>query len=716
MNLLLNGLNDQQKEAVLTTKGPVMAIAGAGSGKTSVLTRRIAYLIYHENVNPSNILAITFTNKAANEMKERVKDLIKINTYDMWISTFHSMGVKILRKYIDYLGYERTFQILDDDDTLQLIKSLMKKRNYNTKIFNPKIIRKLILKAKFDKEILDDIEMPYGEISRIILYDYQQYLKESNLVDFEDLLILPIKLLNQEKEIRDYYHERFQYILVDEFQDTNNIQYELVKKLLGPHHNLFIVGDEDQSIYAFRGANIENIKKFKHDFPKHKLILLEQNYRSTNTILTAANSVIKNNKSRIPKNLYSSKGKGNLIVHYKGVTHRDEVEYVASKITSLVKKGYKYNDIAILYRANSTSRLYEDVFLQKQIPYRIFGNLSFFKRQEIKDLTAYLRFILNPNDAFSFTRVISAPRRGIGPSTIEKIIQYAGDNELTFSDALNLSPRYLGKAQAKKLIDFMNLIIDLRQKLSQIKLDDFIDILLEKTGYLEMLKGDDKREVRYENLMEFKSILAENSEIYENVTKEEMLTYILEDIALKSEETKEEVIDGVSLMTLHSAKGLEFKIVFIVALENGMFPLSRAFSDTFELEEERRLMYVGLTRAKELLFLTNAESRQIYGEIARNDDSLFLEEIPNELIKREGYRSLSYNINKPQNKMKKPTIKRVVKNNNINELDKGDKVKHKVFGEGIVVSVAKDQCVIAFAQPHGIKTLLKDHPAITKIS
>ncbi|QMS84883.1 ATP-dependent helicase [Candidatus Xianfuyuplasma coldseepsis] len=722
MNDLLIGLNEKQREAVLQTEGPVMAIAGAGSGKTSVLTKRIAYLIFEKNVNPQNILAITFTNKAANEMKQRVRQALGINTYDMWISTFHSMGARILRDYIERLGYKRNFQIIDDDDTHQLVKNLMKKSNIDTKLFNPKIIRNLVLKMKFDEDFIKSIEAPINEVVAIIYKKYQSYLFESNLVDFEDLLLLTIKLLKQEQDVKAYFNNKFHYVLVDEFQDTNNVQYELIKLLVNENKNIFIVGDEDQSIYAFRGANIENINKFKRDYKNYYLVLLEQNYRSTNNILNAANNIIQNNSTRIPKNLFSEKGKGEPITHYKGVTARDEVEYVAMKIIHMVRKGYEYNDFAILYRANSTSRSFEDVFLQKQIPYRIFGNTSFFKRKEIKDFTAYLRFILNNDDAFSFIRAVSAPRRGIGPVTIERVVDYAANNGLAFSDALRLSSDFLGKTASNKITAFMDMMVDFRTQLDDIPFTDFVDYVLDKTGYIDMLKLDDKGDVRYENLLEFKTILAENNEIYEDLTKEEMLTYILEDIALKSEETKEDVENGVTLMTLHSAKGLEFRVVFIVALEMGMFPLSRTFGDRFEFEEERRLMYVGVTRAKEKLFVTNADTRQTYGETLRNADSVFIEEIPAELLHREGY-SVAVNRSKNVNSVyQRPEYKRqidqkrksLLSKDNTNDLNKGDKVIHKVFGDGVVVSVAGDHCVIAFQVPHGIKTLLKDHPAISK--
>lgn len=720
---LIENLNEKQREAVLKTEGPVIAIAGAGSGKTSVLTKRIAYLIFEKGISPNNILAITFTNKAAMEMKDRVYKEIQVGTRSMWISTFHSMCARILRDNIERLGYDKNFQIIDDDDTLQLIKSLMKKSNYDTKLFNPKIVRSMVMKTKFDIGFLEGIEAPLNKVIETIHKKYEAYLFDSNLVDFEGLLLLTIRLLREHEEVREFYHKQFKYILVDEFQDTNNVQYELIRLLVNKDKNLFIVGDEDQSIYAFRGANIENINKFKKDYSNYHLVLLEQNYRSTNNILSAANEVIKNNRSRIVKNLYSTKGDGEKITHYKAVTARDEVEYIAMKILTMNRQGYDYNDFAILYRANAASRQFEDVLLQKQIPYRIYGNTSFFKRKEIKDFTSYLRFVLNQDDAFSFLRVISAPRRGIGPTTIDKILDYATENELSFSDALRLTPSYLGKNQASKITEFMNLMKDFREKLDELPFEDYVDYVLQNSGYLSVLEGDDKADVRYENLLEFKTILAENNEIYEDLTKAEMLTFILEDIALKAAETNEEIENAVTLMTLHAAKGLEFKVVFIVTLEMGMFPSSRAFDDPFEFEEERRLMYVGVTRAKEKLFLTNADVRQTYGDTKRNPVSKFILEIPDQFIEREGYSEVikkSQNVNsiyrKPE--MKKQLInkrKKSLDNYKQNDLNKGDKISHTKFGDGVVVSVAGDNCVIAFTHPHGIKKLLKDHPAIKKI-
>jgi DNA helicase-2/ATP-dependent DNA helicase PcrA len=722
MNDLLQGLNEKQKEAVLQTEGPVMAIAGAGSGKTSVLTKRIAYLIYAKNIPYQNILAITFTNKAAKEMKNRIYQETGIFGRDMWISTFHSMCAKILRQHIERLGYQRNFQIIDDDDTAQLVKSIMKKQGYDIKMYPHKTVRNLVLKVKHDPSFLEDIEEPIRSVVERVEKIYTMNLFESNLVDFDDLLLLTIKLLKEHKDVKEYYHQLFKYVLVDEFQDTNNIQYDLVKQLVNEDENIFIVGDEDQSIYAFRGANIENINRFKKDYPKYHLVLLEQNYRSTNVILKAANEIIKNNSSRIAKNLYSTKDGGDLITHYKAVTARDEVEFVANQILKMSSKGYAYNDFAILYRANSTSRQFEEVFMQKQIPYRIFGNTSFFKRREIKDFTAYLRFIINPDDAFSFLRIISVPRRGIGNKTVEQILEYASDGGFVLSDAIKRANDYLSKGMSNKVLEFMSMIEHFREKLESLPFDDFVDFVLKHSGYLEMLQSDDKGDVRYENIQELKTILKESEGLYEEASKIEQLSYVLEDISLKSEETKEEIIDGVTMLTLHSAKGLEFRVVFIVALEMGMFPLHQSMNSVKDFEEERRLMYVGVTRAKERLFLTNASVRQTYGQTNQNMNSKFLEEIPRKYIETKGYSQSVYQSNGYESPKKRNQVrsaftekrKQNIESYNSNDLNKGDKVSHKTFGDGVVVSVTGNQCIIAFKQGVGIKKLMKDHPAIIK--
>lgn len=726
MSNLLSNLNEKQKEAVLTTQGPVMAIAGAGSGKTSVLTKRIAYLIEKGLAELDEILAITFTNKAAKEMKERVMQLTGVTYPPSWISTFHSMCARILRTRgpincynIELLGYRRDFVILDDDDTSQLVKSILKKLNYDPKTYKYREIKGYVMKIKQDDGYVDDFPEPKRTVCLRVFEEYQRRLKDNNLLDFADLQLKVIDLLEENEIVRKFYQDKFKYVHVDEFQDTNNTQFHLMKLLVGSHNNVFVVGDQDQSIYKFRGANVRNIDHFKSEYPDYRIILLEQNYRSTNTILKAANAVISENSNRIPKKLFSTRGDGDSITVYKGVTSRDEIEYVAREILRLQRRGIALNDIAVLYRTNNTSRQFEDVFLQKQIQYRVRGNTSFFKRKEIKDFASYLRLILNINDAYSFSRVISVPRRGIGEKTLDKLYSYAADNELPLLDAIKISDQFLSRSASNKIKMFVNMILDFRGKLTDYPFNDFIDYILENSGYLKMLEDDDKGDVRYENLLEFKTILAENNELFEDANKEEMLFLMLEDIALKAEETNDEIEDGVDLMTLHSAKGLEYRYVFMVNVEETIFPAIRSVMDG-DIDEERRLMYVGITRAKDKLYITSADVRQTFGEIRRNGDSQFVKNIPEDLKDLKGLYELktkTYNVNSYQRKVKKQTksVPSVfMDNSNKNDISKGNKVNHKVFGDGVVVSVAGDNCVIAFKHPHGVKKLLKDHPAITK--
>lgn len=730
MSELLKNLNEKQREAVQMTEGPVMAIAGAGSGKTSVLTSRIAYLIMEKNVNPENILALTFTNKAANEMKERINRVFSEQDSfffraPSWISTFHSMCVKILREHHYALGYRRNFQILDDDDSLQLVKAKLKELNVDTKMFNPRDIKNQINKLKMKRIDKEDLHPAVQVVVQNVYLRYQDALQQNHLMDFDDLIVLTIKLFEEHEGIRKLYEEKFKYVLIDEFQDTNDIQYKLVKLILGQNKNIFIVGDEDQSIYKFRGANIRNINKFKKDFKDFHIVLLEQNYRSTNNILNAANNVIKKNKTRIDKNLYSSKGDGEIITHYKGTTARDEVEYIAMEILKKVRKGYKYNDFAVLYRANNISRQFEDVFMQKHIPYRIFGNTSFFKRLEIKDLTAYLRLILESDDEITFERCISSPKRGIGKVTLGKLFEFKQDNAYTLFEAIDLCEQVIGKSAATKLKAFKEMILRFKELLNEVSFNDFIDTILEESGYIKALENDEKRDVRIENLYEFKTMLAENEKIYEDYSREDMLMFLLEEVTLKSEEKQSDIEDGVTMLTLHAAKGLEFRVVFIVNVEMGIFPTSRVESIE-DLEEERRLMYVGITRAKEKLYLTNANIRQTFGDTHKTQDSLFIKEIGQDLVEVKGYsvfvkeshetvkiRPVTNNNEKLQraNKIKKQNLN----NYKDNDLNKGDKVNHSKFGDGIVVSVVGDNCMIAFKSPYGVKTLLKNHKAITKL-
>ena len=724
MSDLLKNLNEKQREAVVKIEGPVMAIAGAGSGKTSVLTSRIAYLIMNKKVNPDSILALTFTNKAANEMKERIKSnsLYTYSSAPSWVSTFHSMCVRILREHHLALNYRRNFQILDDDDVTQLIKSKIKDMNLDPKMYKAKEMKNLVQKYKTKRLDMEHFDSGIQVVIPSLYKRYQDTLVNNHLMDFDDLLLNTIKLFEEHDHIRQIYEDKFEYVLIDEFQDTNNIQYDLVKLLLGKNRNIFIVGDEDQSIYKFRGANIRNIMKFKSDYKDFHLVLLEQNYRSTNKILKAANNVISKNKTRIAKNLFSTKGDGENITFFKATTARDEVEYVATQIMKKVRSGYNYNDFAVLYRANNASRQFEDVFMQKHIPYRIYGNTSFFKRKEIKDLTAYLRLIMESDDEVTFERVVTTPRRGIGKVTLDKLKEFKNNNGYTMFDAVKHSKEVLSNNAYMKLLNFTEQITKFRESLYKVTFNTFVDQILNDSGYLLMLESDDKKDVRIENLMEFKTMLAENEKTYADFSREEMLMFLLEEVALKSEEKQSDIEDGVTMLTLHAAKGLEFRVIFIVNLEMGIFPTSRV-STQDDFEEERRLMYVGITRAKEKLYLTNAQVRQTFGDTHRTVDSPFIKEIGEDLIDVAGYTEF---INKSHQESFKPTISRKITQSNVkkrknldnyqeNELNKGDKIKHTKFGDGVVISVIGDNCMIAFKSEHGIKTLLKNHKTISKL-
>ncbi len=720
MDPLFNGLNETQRKAVKTTEGPVMAIAGAGSGKTSVLTRRIAHIILHLGVPKNNILAITFTNKAADEMKMRIAGLLSTSTRGMWISTFHAMCSRILRDHIDRLGYSRNFLIIDDDDVKQMIKIVMKALDIDVKTIPPARVKPHLLAMKSDPSRVENYEEPLKSHLKRIFPEYQRRLKANNLVDFEDLLILTIRLLEREPAVREHYQRQFEYILVDEFQDTNDPQYRLIRLLSDEKENVFIVGDEDQSIYAFRGANIENIKKFQKDYRDVKTILLEQNYRSTNTILKAANQIIRANKDRIEKNLFSTRGEGEKIHFFKGFSHRDEAEYVAETVKRLQRQGVAYDDMAVLYRANNTSRTFEEVFMQRRLPYKVIGSLSFFQRKEIKDIVAYLRLIVNPDDDYSFLRVVNVPKRGIGAKTVEKLAAHAEKNHTSLHGAIKDTDLSLSKNAKKKLMKFRRLVNDFQKRLETTDFNVFLDELVKESGYLAHLENDDMGEVRHENILELKSMIKETEARHEVSDKETLLTYVLEDIALKSQETEEVEADSVSLMTIHAAKGLEFSVVFLVGAEQGLFPLFRSLDDPKELEEERRLMYVAVTRAKDRLYITNAKQRQWYGETLMNHDSVFLRAIDPELLKLEGLnREQAENearYTMDYNRSRKMRAKRQSVNygKRDNDLRQGDKVIHKTFGEGLVVSVAAEQCVVAFAKEHGLKTLMKNHPSITK--
>ena len=689
----LDNLNKEQKEAVTYTEGPLLVIAGAGSGKTRVLTTRIAYLIKEKNVSPSNILAITFTNKAAKEMKERIIKLVGNESYDMQISTFHSFGLSIIRKYYSRLNYKSNFTIIDSDDSLTIIKRIIKDLDLDTKIYNPKAIRNRISGAKnellnpeqYSKYANTDFEEKVVEIYR----RYTDKLIRNNSVDFDDLLILPIKLLKENKDVLDYYQERFKYVLVDEYQDTNKAQYILVNMISNKYKNICVVGDESQSIYSFRGANYKNILNFEKDYKNTKVILLEENYRSTKYILDVANDIIKNNVNKKDKNLWTLNNEGNKVKYYRASDEKEEANYVVNQIKELLVNGVSKQEIAVLYRTNAQSRNIEEALLKENIPYKVVGSYFFYKRKEIKDLIAYLKLIYNVNDDASLERIINVPKRGIGIKTIENLSKTATINNSSMYDAISKG----------KELEFKKLIEEIKKESESLSLTELIDIILDKTGIKEELESEDTLEssIRLDNLNEFKSITKSFEEKYGIIS----LEAFLEEISLVSDVEEYNNEDLVTLMTIHSAKGLEFDNVFILGLEEGLFPHTNSLSSFEEIEEERRLMYVAVTRAKKNLQLVNAKKRIIYGNDSHNLPSRFINEINED--------NLDILKTKDDKVDKESLIDKNV------EYVLGEKVKHDIYGIGVIVGIKDKTIDIAFSFEHGVKTFMKGHKAIRKV-
>ena len=647
MNPLLNGMNDRQVEAVQTTEGPLLIMAGAGSGKTRVLTHRIAYLIDEKMVNPWNILAITFTNKAAREMKERAYQLNPA-TQDCLIATFHSMCVRILRRDADHIGYNRNFTIVDPGEQRTLMKRILKSLNLDPKKWNERTILGTISNAKND--LIDEVAYAaqagdmYTQIVAKCYEAYQKELRQSEAVDFDDLIMLTLRLFDQHPDVLTYYQQKFQYIHVDEYQDTNHAQYQLVKLLASRFKNICVVGDADQSIYGWRGADMQNILDFEKDYPDAKVVLLEENYRSTKTILQAANDVIKNNRHRRPKNLWTQNEDGEEIVYYRANDEQDEAVFVAKTIEELSREAdYKHRDFAVLYRTNAQSRTIEEALLKSNIPYTMVGGTKFYSRKEIRDVIAYLNLIANLSDNISFERIINEPKRGIGPGTVDKIRDFAQMQESSLLDAsANIMLSGIKGKAAQAIWDFANLILDLRERLDQLTITELVEEVLDKTGYMTALtnQGNLESQARIENIQEFLSVTKnfdENGETVEDESGVDTLSRFLNDLALiadtddGAQETSE-----VTLMTLHAAKGLEFPVVFLIGMEENVFPLSRAAEDPDELEEERRLAYVGITRAEKVLFLTNANSRLLFGRTSYNRPTRFINEISSDLLTYQG--------------------------------------------------------------------------------
>lgn len=708
---LLQGLNESQRLAVETTDGPVMVMAGAGSGKTKVLTTRIAYLISELGIPSSSILAVTFTNKAAKEMKDRIEKMLEIETKYMWVSTFHSFCSRLLRIEMNYLPpFTKFFTIIDEEDSLKIVKEIMKEAELDD--FKPKEIQSLISKSKnFTDFSISDPRL--NNIFSIVDLKYHQYLRENNLLDFDDLIIKTIELFKKNPQVLEKYQNKFQYILVDEFQDTNTLQYDLIFMLSSRFHNIFVVGDDFQSIYSFRGAKIENINRFRTDFLEHQLILLEENYRSTTQILDLANSIIEHNPNQIKKKMYSNHKEGQLPFYYHADSSYDEVMFVIDKIKELIIAGDTYSDFAILYRANYISRNFEDMLIRYQIPYKIYGGLSFFSRKEVKDMIAYLRVLVSPQDDFSFRRIINEPKRKIGPSLIEKLTIVAVENQTSLYLSIdNFSQSGVGVTALKS---FKTIMDSIRDQINNVSLKDLVDMILSQTGYEDALKKDeDTYAERIANIKELKSVLKETDEFYEgdNITK---LAAMLSDLSLRTDNENDDMSrdNCVRLSTYHQVKGLEFKNVFMVAMEEGIFPSMNCTKEA-EIEEERRICYVGITRAKNKLYITNTESRYLFGSQSYMIPSRFINEMSKELFKNisKGYTKLEINpikkksftiLDKPTEKVK--STKFIV----------GDKINHKAFGDGLIVKVDGDIITVAFKAPHGIKKLMGSHPAIRKL-
>lgn len=702
-----NLLNESQYEAVVNTEGPVLVLAGAGSGKTRVVTYKIAYLVKEIGINPFNILAITFTNKAANEMKERAEELLERSINGMWIGTFHSICVRILRKH-----YSSNFTIYDTQDSVNLIKRIIKDRNLDSDQFKPKSIKNRISDFKnkgmgvkeFQEFAGSDF---YLKIVGEIFFDYEAAMKEANALDFDDLLLKTVKIFEANPSVCEEYSSKFDYIFVDEYQDVNDIQYKFIKAISHVHNNLTVVGDENQSIYAFRGANLENILNFERDFKGAKVIYLNQNYRSTKSILDAANHLILNNPQKYKRELLATKADDEKVKCYNLMTGDDEAYKVLEIIENLKDSGEKYSDIAILYRTNNQSRAFEDVFVRNSIPYEIIGGIRFYDRKEVKDVLAYLKLLNNPFDSVSFERIVNTPRRGVGPKTLGDLNEYrlvtGKDYFETLSDIGTKSAKQFGE-------DF----IKIREVMNDVSLSELVDIVLEKSEYLKELKvsKNPEDESRVQNVYEFVSYVKE----YENKNPESELSEMLNEISLLSDIDQSKEEDKVVLMTVHSSKGLEFRNVFVVGLEEGLFPSRMSMEDEKDVEEERRLFYVALTRARDRLFLTSADSRMIYGQTIYSKNSRFLEEIKDFVeIEDETVKSKVKMEGKP---IPRPTnftgkIGLGAKKEKAGSFNIGDKVIHKMWGEGTVVTLVGDDITIAFPSK-GLKKLKASIAPLTK--
>ncbi len=695
----IDDLNKEQQKAVLETEGPLLILAGAGSGKTRVLTTKVAYLIEEAGISPYNILAITFTNKAAKEMSNRLYRLIGDKAKNVQVSTFHSFGVKILRENFKYLGYDKNFIIMDSEDSVSVIKKILKEKGIDSKIYNPNAIKNKISSCKNEMMSPKDYEKYVAsDFEKIVLLVYELYedtLKKNNSIDFDDLLLLPIKLFRENPNILQNYQERFQYILIDEYQDTNEAQYILTKMISAKYRNICCVGDVDQSIYSFRGANYKNILNFEKDYKDAKTIKLEQNYRSTTNILDAANDVIKNNKERKDKKLWSDKGTGDKITYYRAFNGIDEAQYVAREIKNLINNGIEYENIAVLYRTNSQSHVIEEEFLKNKIPYKIVGGIGFYSRKEIKDVLAYLRLIYNEKDNISLLRVINTPKRGVGSKTISNLIEKANNEGKSIYEVI----------VSGKELEFKNIIEKLKKFSESLTITELVDKILDITGIRKEYESDKTLEsdIRLENLEELKTVTRTFEEKEGIVSLEDFLY----EVSLVSDVNEyDEDKNRVSLMTVHSVKGLEFDYVFITGLEEGIFPHMNSLMNNSDLEEERRLCYVAITRAKEKLYLVNARLRMMFGHDCTNLPSRFIGEINKDLL--DGY------VSEDNFKEEKIDIEEKFYKDDV-DYKKDDYVYHEIFGQGKVINVSGSLVTIAFKHPYGIKKLMKNHKSLSKV-
>lgn len=707
MEKIISQLNEKQKQAVLVDDGPVLILAGAGSGKTRVLVSRIAYLVKEKNIHPSSILAITFTNKAAKEMRTRAEQLMDNRVYFPWIGTFHSMCVKMLRMHCEVtLGYTKNFIIYDSQDQKILIKDCLKELNIDEKFYSPKMIANHISSAKnelltpkvFEEKYKTDFQM--STISKIYDY-YQKKLIANNAMDFDDLIFNTVIMLQKNENVRYYFQNAFKYILIDEYQDTNTTQYKLAKILAEKHNNIFVVGDDDQSIYGWRGANIQNILNFEFDYKDCTIIKLERNYRSTSNILNAANSVIKNNTKRKGKELWTDKGNGDKIKYYKANNEYNEALFVATEIEKTIKKGYDYVDLAILYRTNAQSRVIEKVLLNKNIPYKIYGGLSFYARKEVKDVLAYLKLIINKNDDLQFKRIVNEPKRGIGKTTTNRMEEISFSKNISIYEvAKNASKFSELKSASGKLLKFVDMIEKIEKFSLSNSFEELYDKLLNETGIIDRYKIETSIEnrSRIENIKELKSalVLFEIEYIEENGENPKLEDFIAS-VTLATDQDNTEKKTEVTIMTIHAAKGLEFPVVFITGMEEGLFPGQLSYESESKLEEERRLCYVGITRAMDKLYLLNAEERTIYGKTQHPIDSRFLSEIPNIYIETSIKKKKWNNMYTPKKAVAPISISKGGKPIDIAgykatkgviiDVIVGDRVLHKKYGEGTILNV-----------------------------